>query len=413
MLLNPHPICGHIPAIASKSHAHRLLICAALADRPSRILCQSPAEDIAATLSCLEALGATCQDADGCFQIHPIRLRSGPIHCCCGESGSTLRFLLPVAAALGADITFHLRGRLPERPMEPLCDALGAHGCTITRPARDLLHCTGQLRGGLFPLAGDISSQFLSGLLLALPLCAEPSEVRLTTPLHSAGYVELTSRTLAGWGIRIASHSASWHIPGRQSYHAPAHALRVEGDWSNAAFWLCAGAVSAPICVSGLSADSPQGDRVLPALLRRFGAQVVQIADRVTVSPAPLRGISLNAADIPDLVPPLALVAACADGVTQITGAARLRLKESDRLSSVAALLRSLGGQAEILDDGLFIHGTGLSGGSVAACNDHRIAMLAGIASGVCPHPIDLTGADAVRKSYPGFWADLAQLKEG
>lgn len=391
----PHPLGGSICAIPSKSQAHRLLICAALSDGETVIHCPQTSADIEATAGCLRSLGSAISYEKGCYRVLPIR--SKPEHPCldCSESGSTLRFLLPVAAALGGRTDFLLRGRLAQRPLSPLWEEMERHGCTLSRPREDLLRCEGTLTGGSFRLAGNISSQFISGLLFALPLLKEPSDIMLTTPLESVGYVEMTKAALAAFDHRYHSHGS----------------YRVEGDWSNAAFWLCAGALSRPVTVKGLSPDSPQGDRQISSLLEAFGAKTAWTEEGFTVSPAPLHGIDIDAGDIPDLVPPLALLAACAKGRSRIYNARRLRIKESDRLQSVAHTLNALGGQVEITSDGLNITGGTLTGGRVDSYNDHRIAMLAAIASCVCQGEVQLTGSGAVNKSYPRFWEDFAAMQ--
>lgn len=410
-VITPHPLGGQIVAIASKSQAHRLLICAALADRPTTIACAELSKDIEATAACLNALCADAAYQSGSYHVAP---RPRPRVCCCdcGESGSTLRFLLPVAAALGVKTTFQLHGRLPERPLSPLWEELEAHGCRLSRPTADTVLCEGKLTGGAYHMAGNISSQFISGLLFALPMTGGESDIMLTSPLESADYVRMTLSALRAFGIAVEERENGWHIPAGQHYRSCGSAA-VEGDWSNAAFWLTAGAISQAVTVRGLSPDSPQGDRRIAALLHRFGAEVTWEADAVTVRPRKLRGIDINARDIPDLVPPLALCAACAEGTTKIYGAERLRIKESDRLQSVAGALKSLGAEVEILPDGLLIHGGQLVGGTVDSQNDHRIAMLAAIASAVCRAPVTLLGAEAVQKSYPRFWADFEIMQKG
>ena len=274
------------------------------------------------------------------------------------------------------------------------------------------MRCTGRLTGGVFRLAGNISSQFISGLLLALPMTGTDSELVLTTPLESAGYVDMTLDALRRFGVRVECTQNGWRIPAGARY-ASCGAAEVEGDWSNAAFWLTAGAISSPVTVTGLAPDSRQGDRAAAAILARFGAEVSTEGDAVTVRPGRLRGIELDARDIPDLVPPLALAAACAEGTTRILGAERLRIKESDRLRSVAAALNALGGDVRVLPDRLEIHGGTLTSGTADAQNDHRIAMLAAVAASVCAEPVRVCGAEAVNKSYPGFWKDFTQLTKG
>ena len=409
-LFLPHgPLGGRVDAIASKSQLQRLLLCAALADRETVVHGASDAADVQAMCRCLRALGA-CMTADGeALRVQPVTEQAhGAADC--GESGATLRFLLPVAAALGKNTTFRLHGRLPQRPLGPLWDALEAHGARLSRPAPDELLCAGRLESGRFLLPGDVSSQFFSGLLFALPLLSGASELRAATPPESAGYIVLTLAALRRFGIVTEPLPDGWAIPGGQRYRSPG-AVRAEGDWSNAAFWLAAGALSRPVTVTGLQAESAQGDRAILEDLRRFGAEVEQNADTVTVRPAPLHGFDLNVRDTPDLAPPLALLAACAAGTTRITGAARLRYKESDRLASIAAALRALGAAVQLLPDGLEITGGRLTGGTVDACGDHRIAMLAAIASARCD--VRLHGAECVEKSDPHFWQTLAGLRSG
>lgn len=405
-LLFPLPLGGKAEAIASKSQAHRLLICAALADRPSRLRCGQLSRDILATADCLRALGADISYHDGIFTVNPIEKVHKNSILPCGESGSTLRFLLPVAAALGADALFQLEGRLPERPLSPLWEELEAHGCVLSRPTAKTLRCEGQLLPGSFSLAGNVSSQFLSGLLFALPLLDGLSVIRLTTELESASYVEMTRQALAQFSVQ-----AQWEIS-PQKFRSKGD-YRVEGDWSNAAFWLAAGAISEPMILYGLDPNSPQGDRRIAELLSRFGADVQITAEYIKISPRPLKAIDVDVRDIPDLVPPLALVACCAEGTSRILGAERLRIKESDRLSTVAATLNALGGQVSITEDGLLITGSALSGGKVQSFNDHRIAMMAAIASAVCTAPVELEGAEAVSKSYPSFWEELSRMQGG
>ncbi len=402
--LTPRPLGGEIAAIASKSQAHRYLICAALADGVSIIRCDERSADIDATVRCLCALGAEIQYENNHFTVHPIRTpKFGILDC--GESGSTLRFLIPVVAALGCGADFVLHGRLAERPLSPLQELLEERGIVFTRPQKDILHIEGKLRAGQFPIAGNVSSQFISGLLFAMPLMNGRSDIMLTSPLESAPYVDLTLAAMRRFGVDI--HGLCLLEP--QRYRACE--ISVEGDWSNAAFWLCAAAISHPVRLTNIDLHSVQGDRKIIEILERFGAGVEKHAFTVSVFPQPMHGIDLDASDIPDLVPPIALLAACAEGTTRIFGAQRLKIKESDRLQSVSAALNALGGKVTVTDDGLIIEGTGLTGGTVDSQNDHRIAMLAAIASSVCTNPVTLHGSDAVTKSYPRFWEDFEKLQ--
>ncbi len=405
-VLIPRPIGGTIAAIASKSQAHRLLICAALADKSTELFCRETSQDIEATARCLSALGAEISYDGGCYHVSPIKAVRKNALLDCGESGSTLRFLLPVAAALGANATFLMKGRLPQRPLSPLWEELESHGCKLSHPTEDTLLCEGRLRGGSFSLAGNVSSQFLSGLLFALPLLEKGSDIMLTTSLESASYVDMTRHALESFGVC----PEDWHIS-PQKYHSQG-SYKVEGDWSNAAFWLCAGAISKKVTMTGLDPASPQGDRRILEVLKAFGTEISWEDDAVTVLPQKLHAIDLDARDIPDLVPPLALVAACAEGTTRIFGAERLKIKESDRLQSVARTINALGGQVAVTQDGLLITGSKLTGGGADSFNDHRIAMLCAVASAVCSRPVTVTGAEAVNKSYPTFWQHLETMQK-
>ncbi len=380
-------LCGTVDAPSSKSDAHRLLIAAALGDCPAEVGVFGISEDIAATARCLAALGAgICQTERG-YAVSPIQDPSAMPLLDCGESGSTLRFLAPVAAALrGARLTGH--GRLGQRPMQPLISALCTHGCTAQGWP---LEVSGGLKGGAYRLPGDVSSQYLTGLLLALPLCGEESVISLETPLQSRGYVDMTLRTLRRFGIAVHEEESGWRVPGGQRYQAPQSFLAAEGDWSNAAFWLAANALGGSVTVRGLCESSAQGDRAIARLSQKL-PRIVDVSD------------------IPDLAPILSVLAAARSGETRLTGTRRLRLKESDRVAGIAMMLRALGCGAEALDDALLICGGGLRGGVVDALGDHRLAMSAAIAACACEGSVTILGAQAVNKSYPAFFADYQAL---
>ncbi|MDR1465693.1 MAG: 3-phosphoshikimate 1-carboxyvinyltransferase [Oscillospiraceae bacterium] len=387
-VLSPAAARGCVAAVPSKSDAHRLLIVSALAGAPGEVPAAN--EDIRATADCLRAL------------LGPGEPRAAD----CGESGSTLRFLLPVAAALGLEVTFTGGGRLPERPLEPLLSLLRARGCALSAE-RLPLRISGRLRAGEYILAGGVSSQYITGLLFALPLLAGESRICLTSPLESAGYVQMTLRTLARFGIEIAAVRDGWAVPGGQTYRIPDAVPAPEGCWSSAAALLAAGALAGEVTVAGLDPFSAQPDRAVLDLLRAMGAG----ADGCTVRQARLRGITMDAADCPDLVPVMAAVMALAEGESRIVGAGRLRLKESDRLRAMAENLTILGADVTELPDGLAIRGREtLRGGAVDSRNDHRIAMAMAVAALRCEGPVTLVGAETVRKSYPAFWEDYSQL---
>ena len=401
---------GRIRAVTSKSAAHRLLICAALSQGETELECGDVSRDIAATADCLNALGAKITRTENGYHIIPVDRSRLPetAECPCGESGSTLRFLIPVAAALCVGADFYPEGRLPQRPLSPLYEELTAHGVELSPPGSVPFRVRGTLPSGDYALAADVSSQFISGLLFALPLTGCDSRLRLTGKFESRSYVDMTVDALRKFGASIDFDNNEYSIHGG-GLRSPG-AVRAEGDWSNAAFWLCAGAVGEPVTVTGLDPASLQGDRAVIDLLKRFGASVSVSEDSVSVSPAPLRGIGINAENIPDLVPVLAVTACAAQGDTIIYNASRLRLKESDRIETVIALIRSLGGEADQTADGLIVRGKRLTGGACDSFGDHRIAMSAAVASVQCSEPVTVTNAEAVEKSYPRFWEDFAKL---
>lgn len=383
----PGKLHGTITAIPSKSQAHRMLICAAFADKPTKLYCSQTNRDMDATAGCLRALGAEITKNDAGYTVFPITKipESAVLNCC--DSGSTLRFLLPVVGALGVDATFLLEGRLAQRPLSPLWEEMEQMGCRLSRPTAKTIRCTGKLLAGEYSISGNVSSQFITGLLLALPLLREKSRITITGKLESKPYIDMTQQAMAIFGV--STHR--YEINGTEYYHSPA-SWTVEGDWSNGAFFLAANTLGNPVQVCNLLEDSCQGDRMATVLLQ-------QLKKNVTIS----------AADIPDLIPILSVVAACNQGAV-FTDIQRLRLKESDRVASVIAMLIAMGGRAEATETTLTVYGTGLIGGTVDAQNDHRIAMSAAIASTVCKKPVTILGAQCVEKSYPKFWEEFRCL---
>ena len=411
----PHAV--RVPS--SKSAAHRLLICAALSEGPSTVSVFRPSADVEATVSCLNALGARIvargDGADGVtrYEVTPLNARRGEENPAQGirefhpgESGSTLRFLLPVAAALGVDACFVCEGRLPERPLGPLLDVLRLGGVTAVKEG-NTVRVSGRLQAGEYALPGNVSSQFVSGMLLALPLADGLSTLKVEGRLESADYVKMTLEALKLSGIEIKRECSLYRVPGGQQFRLTGEHY-VGGDWSGAAFMLCAGAASGTgVTVLGLDTDSAQGDRRILEVLEALGAEVECRGGNVTVREGTLHGITLDASDIPDLVPAIAALAAQIKGETVIKGAARLRYKESDRLETTAAMLRQLGGSVTVNEDGLTIIGRALTGGNADSFGDHRIAMAAAVASMGSALPVTVNGAECVTKSYPGFWEDF------
>ena len=411
----PGPRRGSVSIPASKSRAHRLLICSALRGRPRELICEGISKDIEATAACLREMGSRVEIGGDRIRVSPdTGARREGVTLRCGESGSTLRFLLPVAGAMGLTGEFVLEGRLAERPLQPLRDVLCEKGMRLSLEG-GRLSFSGQLRPGTYEMPGNISSQFVSGLLFALPLLTGESELRVTGKVESADYIAMTEDALAQFGVPIEKQGWTYRIPGDgyskngRGEEAP---LRVEADWSSAAFFLALGALSpAGVTVLGMDPASRQGDRRILPLLEAFGARTETGDGWIRVSAGELRGQRIDASGIPDLVPVLAAAAAAARGETVIEHAERLRLKESDRLKTTTAMLTALGADIRETEDGLVIRGKErLRGGKVSSFNDHRIAMSAAVAAAVCGEPVVIEGAECTEKSFPGFWEKLKGL---
>ena len=403
---------GAVTPPPSKSQAHRLLICAALGTEPCTIACNSVNDDIIATMRCLNALGASITYSQGIFDIKPIKVIKGAT-LDCGESGSTLRFLMSVAAVLGAEATFVGAGKLPQRPMGDLCNVLAVHGMDFERQTADELpvKCTGTLQGGKYVLPGNISSQYLTGLLFALPLAEEDSEIEVTGVMTSASYIAMTLDALSIAGIKIEQQGNIFKIKGKQQYRMPS-AISVEGDWSSAAFWIVAGVTGKkPINVCGMNTGSLQGDSKVIDHLRLMGAFIDVKADAVVAMPSQLFGAELDCTDTPDLLPILSVAAAVAQGTTLFTGVGRLRFKESDRLEAMRQVLASFGIVSQVGEDTFTVFGgEPVANGIVDSFGDHRIAMSAAVMSCVAKGVTAIDNGACVAKSYPTFFDDFAML---
>ena len=396
--IRPKRLSGAVVPPPSKSMAHRLVIAASLAAGTSTIRRVDFSQDVEATLRCMQALGAAWETTDDGLRITGvggIRRPFGDLpRFDCGESGSTLRFLMPIALAADQGGVFTGRGRLMERPQQPYFDLFEQKGVAYARE-EDRLTLRGNLTPGEYRLPGNVSSQFFSGLLFALPLLEGPSTVVSTTRLESASYVTMTMGVLDQAFVPVK------FSPGERAFHvSPAiyqpFDMTVEADWSQAAFWYAAIALGSNLRLRGLNAYSTQGD-----------AAVTGHYQRLTQSGE----VSIDVSNCPDLLPPLAVMAAVRRGTTHFTNAARLRLKESDRLTTVREMLRALGGACSEEEDGLTVYGVStLPGGTVNGANDHRIVMSAAVAATRCQGPVVIRGAEAVKKSYPGFWRDYEDL---
>ena len=382
-----------INAIASKSDAHRALICAALSEKPCNVIFNTTSEDIKATEKCLKAL------------------KEGRKEMYCGESGSTLRFLLPLMGALAYEADFYPEGRLPQRPLSPLYEEMERMGCSLSMQGEVPFKVRGKLKAGTYEIPGNISSQYISGLLFALPLLDGDSYLKITGSLESQNYVKMTLNTIRKFGIEIDEKPDGFAVRGNQKYSGPDEYI-VEGDWSNAAFMLAAGALTdEPLLLTGLNTESLQGDKAVTEVLKAFGTHITSTDEGIMVEKGELKGIEVDAGQIPDMVPAISAVAASANGRTVVTNAGRLRIKESDRLKAISETLNALGGSVTELEDGLVIDGTGsLKGGEVSSHGDHRIAMMAAVCSLFSEEKVRIQKADAVNKSYPAFYEDFETL---
>jgi len=402
------PLHGKIGSVPSKSNAHRAIICAALSDRPTEIRLPFSNSDIDTTIDCLRAMGADIRRDKESLIVTPISVIPACAKLKCNESGSTLRFLLPVASAILKKADFSGTGRLPERPISELLKAMEKNGAVFSGEHLPF-SISGGLKTGIYEVSGNVSSQYVSGLLMALPRLSGDSRIVLTSPLKAKAYVDMTIDTLSKFGVNIETTENAYSVSGGQVYHSP-DAYNVEGDWSGAAIYLVSGAIGGEVTVENLSLNSKQGDKVIVDIIKKFGADVSVYENSVTVRQSLLRGCEVDVAATPDLFPILAVLASSAEGKTVLFNASTLRLKESDRISSTAAMINSLGGKATEFPDRLEITGTKLKGGALDSFGDHRIAMSAAIAASICEGDTTICSAEAVNKSYPGFFKDFEIL---
>ena len=423
--ITPASVAGNVLVPSSKSMGHRMCICAGLSGNGSIVDNIAISKDIEATNRCLTGLGVKVREVPSlhegrtAFQYDWDRqLTREAVTADCGESGSTLRFFIPLGALCNVPFTFEGHGKLVSRPLQPYYDIFARQNLRYRTAGNGHLPLTvaGRLSPGSYVLPGDVSSQFVSGLLFALPLLEGDSTLEILPPLESASYIELTLDSLRQFGIRILRKDPlHYEIPGGQQYCAPEARAQVEGDWSQAAFWLVAGAIGskAGLVCKGLSAKSLQGDKAVLKILRTMGADIIEEGHSFIIKPSHLHGCAIDAADCPDLVPVLSVAAAVAEGTTHIINAGRLRIKECDRLAAMHSELKKLGADITEEPEGLLIQGKpeGLAGGaSVDAWNDHRIAMSMAVAALACKEAITLNGGESVSKSYPEFWRDYASV---
>lgn len=401
---------GTVNVPPSKSDVHRAIICAAMANGVSRISPVALSNDIKATIGCIKALGADAVLENNVLTVDGTNMYKNKTALLdCGESGSTLRFFIPIAAVGNINATFVGKGKLPQRPIGIFTEALPKAGTVCKTEGGLPLEIKGQLKSGIFEIPGNVSSQFITGLLLALPILEGDSEIVLTSPLESVGYIAMTIRTMKQFGVNIQATEKGWHIKGGQTYKS--YNYTTDGDWSQAAFFMVLGAIGGKVTVKGVAKDSTQGDKKCAEILARFGAKITQLDNEVTVEKGELKAITIDASQIPDLVPVLSVCAAFAEGTTKIINAERLRIKECDRLKATAELLNNLGGKVKELSDGLEITGvSSLKGGNVNGYNDHRIVMSAAVCAARSDGDITATFAMSINKSYPDFYIDYNSI---
>jgi len=394
--IKPSLLSGRVEIPASKSCAHRAIICASLAEGSSVIRGVTMSKDIEATIGAMSALGAEITVSGSTVTVNGISSSTKKAVVDCNESGSTLRFVIPIAAALGIEAEFFGRGRLPERPIDIYSRELGRKGISFLTEKMPY-RIAGRLEGGRYEIEGDVSSQFVTGLLFALPLLDEDSELMLTSHLESRPYVDITIDILKRFGIAVDETENGFRICGGQKYIP--HDEKIEGDYSQAAFFFVANALGSDIEIGNLSAESVQGDRRILDIIRDMSIG------------GSLGSFRADCSDIPDLVPVLAVLGAFGSGESVIYNAKRLRIKESDRLATTAAMLNELGGDVRVTDDGLIITPTGaMHGGVISSAGDHRIVMAAAVAATRTDGEVIIKGAEAAEKSYPDFFRDYIDL---
>lgn len=407
----PSVFNGEVTLPPSKSDVHRAILCASLARGKSVISPVDMSQDILATIDCAKALGADITVDGSTVYVDGTNLfGSKAAELNCRESGSTLRFFIPVAAAGGVAATFTGKGRLPQRPIGIYLDCLPKFGVKCTTEGGLPLDISGRLQSGCFEVPGNVSSQFITGLLLALPLTGKDCTIAVTSPLQSVGYINMTIRTMGVFGVKVEATENGYFIKGGQSYKPCRYTC--EGDWSQAAFFMAAGALGGRLTLKGLRTDSIQGDMQCLEIFKEFGADITVTPNGITVTGGELKGISIDAAQIPDLVPILAVTAAFAKGSTNIYGAERLRIKESDRLNAISTCLNKVGARVTEKPDGLIIEGVkSAAGGSVEGYNDHRIVMSMAICAEKSTAPIEISDKESINKSYPSFFEDYKKVK--
>lgn len=439
--ITPGKLNGKINAVSSKSYLHRMILCAALSDKKTVIYLNCRSRDVDATIRCARAMGAEAEVGEDCVIVHPVRhIR----HSCvndfllqkkresfdisrdgmaerlpildCGESGSTARFVLPLTAVVCGGGRLIGEGRLPERPFGAICTVMEENGCSFSSYSLPMT-VTGSLKAGVYRIPANISSQYISALMMSLPLVEGDSEIVFTTEVESEGYLDITESVMRDFGMPLEKTGNGYKIKGNRRYVSPGE-ITAEGDWSNGAFWVAANELGSRLEIGNLKKNSLQRDcRIVEVARQLFNGQekrqVCWDGGNLAVQSEGDRGeeVVIDGADIPDIIPVSAIMACGRMGRTRFINCQRLRLKESDRLMSVASIICTLGGQAVVENDDLIVEGCGyLTGGEVDSFTDHRIVMSAAVAATICTGEVVINHAQDVAKSYPGFFEDYQEL---
>ena len=405
----PAKMGGKVDSIPSKSYVHRMLLCAMLSNSQTELYGVTGSKDIEATINCIKALYGDVVIKPDKYIVKPINKEREDIVLDCIESGSTLRFILPIALALGKSCKVIGKEGLQKRPLKDLVDVLRAHGGVIDAESLPL-NISGKLISGDYRINGSVSSQYITGLLMALPILDGDSTLTIDGEIVSSKYIDITLDVLQNFGIKIERvDNNSFYIQGNQKYSNKTD-LRVQGDWSNAAFWLALGALNGETQVNKLFFDSVQGDREILQIVMDMGAKVAIRGDNVIVSKKALQSITVDAKDIPDLMPIVSILMANADGISVMKNVDRLKTKETDRLKAIMENLAKMGIQARYQDGELLILGGKIKAFNVDSYNDHRMVMMAAIAASIADGNCEITNIEAVDKSYPNFFDDYKKL---
>lgn len=412
--IKPNEIKGKMKSIPSKSLLHRAIILSGIAKDREIILEQvnTISEDIEATLTCIEKLGAKTKVEGDSIRITSLgNIKKSKVELHCKESGTTLRLLLPLVSTFSKEATVDCSEGLRKRPIRELIETLEESGLYFKEKGFPI-NISGNVTTDFFKISGDISSQYVSGLLLLSSLLDQRSSIYLTTKLESRAYVNITIKVLRDFGIIVNElEEGVFEIYGGRDKILPPKEYQIEGDWSNAAFFLVGGCLGDSIKMSGLNLESSQGDKKIVQILKKAGAILTCSDDFISFNRSHLNSFEVDFSETPDLFPILSVVAALSKGQSILKGGERLKLKESNRIESTFQMLKSLGADVKKRDDGLIIQGKEiLDGGIVNSFNDHRIVMSATMASIKCKEPVSIVNAGAVKKSYPNFFDDFKKV---